>query len=161
MRGLFLAAAEGGWKYVENDLRSEGAKLLDLDISLSTVLLLCGLMLVVVFFVGWNKYAYKDGRVREKAGYADDFITESIVGVFTLVMAFVSLRPLCRAIESVMSGGMFASFLLVVFVWITYALLALCVGYLGAGLKKRRVLRKKRIYNIRQMLWRIDQKSKF
>jgi len=153
---------EGGWKLVDNDLRSDGEKLLDLDMKLSTVFILCGIWLLVMIFVGYNKYRYEGGgRIRTRAGYEDNFATKGCAVGFAFLLGFFSLRPMLRAMHTALGVPNEVTFwpiLLLYVFWMAYAFLALGFGYFGTILKHVKVAKKKRIYNIQKTLERLDVK---
>ena len=146
---------------VDNDLRSEGAKLLDLDLKVSTVLIMCAVWLLVMVFVGMNKYSYEgQGRVRCKAGYDDNFIIKAASGMFCLILAFFSLRPMYRALYIGMYtdknvGLDVAVCSVLVLFWIAVWIIQYGVGRFAAKIRWEMCRKKKDYYVIQETFRKI------
>ena len=159
--GKIMEAVGDGLYLVDNDLRTEGQKLLDLDLRVSTVLILCAAWVIVMFFIGLNKYSYEgQGRVRRKAGYDDNFVIKAAAGCFCFVLGFFSLRPLYRALYIGMYtdknvGLDMAAFSVLMLFWFAVYVIYYTVGRFAAKLRWEKMRKKKDFYTIQETFRRL------
>ncbi len=127
-------------KLVEN--YTPGGSLLDLDMKISTIVIVAAAWLTAMWVIGFFGAHHKNGRILLRAGYKDGFILYTGAATFSVAMWFASLRPVMRGIASLLamdikdSKMMLIALIMTIIIWSVYGLIAYAVSLCGLAVKK-------------------------
>ena len=136
---------------------------LALDGKLTVWLPLAFIWLLVMFAVGYNKYAYSDGYITRRAGYNYNFMTCIFAAGFTVIAGLATWRPMGREVYALLATGRGDATLSVVaafvapILWLIWAVIYYNVGRFGSIIKWRQVNRQKRCSEITALLDRVTK----
>lgn len=120
--------------------------------------------LVVMFFVGFMKYTYKNGTIKRRGRYIDNTLTLMCAAGFSIIAILNTWRSTGQVIYSIFDSqkgnttlAVF-SFCMVPAVWMLYGLLSYNIGRVGSIVRWNLVYAKYREASISEMMDRVIDK---